>query len=155
MERADCSYQLVARFEEGALTLAHFMAREDMESTLIRWMHRIISAQKSFTVTWQSGSGQSPSGHYLRIQDPLPFQRLAKALQVVDQYVKSYGCPGMTFITQPCMPTGTRLAATAGDQDDIYRPFEVKELVLLRRQHQYDACKQVNVFGLQPASMDQ
>jgi hypothetical protein len=53
------------------------------------------------------------------------------------------------------MPAGARLAATAGDCDDVYRPLEVKELVLLRRQHQYDACKQVNVFGLQPASMDQ
>jgi len=83
------NYQLVTRLGAGSLTLAHFWAREDMEETLIRWMHRIISAQKSFRVTLQSPAEES----VVRISDRQPLQQLARELKIVDDYVRSYGCP--------------------------------------------------------------
>ena len=33
------------------IEVAGFLAKEEMEETIIRWMHRIISAQKKFRVT--------------------------------------------------------------------------------------------------------
>jgi 2'-5' RNA ligase len=139
------------------ITVANFLAKEEMESTLIRWMHRIISTQKKFTVTLDKYSGFAPHTIYLRVQDHQPFQQLAKELQVVDQYVRSYGCPEAQLITRPHLTIARRLpetvyrqAETVYAQKDFHASFEVKELLLLRRQHQFDSCKQVNVFGLQP-----
>lgn len=139
------------------ITVAGFQAREEMEPTLIRWMHRIISAQKKFNVTLNRYSGFPPHTIYLRVTDHMPFQALAKELQVVDQYVRSYDCPQMHFSCRPHMTIARRL------QEDVYRQaeaeyankdfrasFEVRELVLLRRTHSFDTCRQVNVFGLQP-----
>src|SRR5690242_11567771 len=39
------------------ITVANFLAREQMEDTVIRYMHRITSTQKSFTVTLNNFSG--------------------------------------------------------------------------------------------------
>lgn len=139
------------------ITVANFLAKEEMEETIIRWMHRIISAQKSFTVTLDQYSGCKPHTIYLRVQDHQPFQQLAKELKVVDQYVQSYGCPEMHLIKYPHLIIARRLVGNTYDQaiadystKSFYASFEVKDLILLRRQHQFASCKQVNVFGLTP-----
>lgn len=139
------------------ITVANFLAKEEMESTIIRWMHRIISSQKSFQVTLDQYSGFKPHTIYLRVADHEPFQQIAKELKVVDQYIRGYGCPEMYLITRPHLTIARRLkdstyyqAMMAYEQKTFHASFDVKELVLLRRQHQFDACKQVNVFGLQP-----
>ena len=140
------------------ITVANFLAKEEMEETIIRWMHRIISMQKSFRVTLDQYSGFKPHTIYLRVQDHQPFQQLAKELKVVDQYVRSYGCPEMRLIKFPHLTIARRLpdntyqqAITDYAQKSFHASFEVTDLVLLRRQHQFDNCKQVNVFGLQPS----
>lgn len=140
------------------ITVANFLAKEEMEATIIRWMHRIISSQKSFRVTLDQYSGFKPHTIYLRVQDHAPFQQLTKELKVVDQYVRSYGCPEMYLINRPHLTIARRLkdstyqqAIAEYAQKIFHASFEVKDLVLLRRQHQFDACKQVNVFGLQPS----
>lgn len=143
MENIQWIYQLVTRTETGNLMLAHFMAREDMEATLIRWMHRIISAQKSFRVTLQPQQERVTTGPRLGITDQQPFQQLARELKVVDDYVKSYGCPDMKLITNPSLPANNNGSTPAS--------FEVKELVLMRKEHAFDTGRQVNIFGLQPA----
>jgi 2'-5' RNA ligase len=139
------------------ITVADFSAKEEMEATILRWMHRIISAQKKFKVTLDRYSGFAPHTIYLRVQDHAPFQQLAKELKVVDQYVRSYGCPGMHLTCRPHLTLARRLPETVYRQaepvyaqKDFHASFEVKELLLLRREHPFDTCKQVNVFGLQP-----
>jgi 2'-5' RNA ligase len=139
------------------ITVANFMAKEEMEGTIIRWMHRIISAQKIFTVTLDRYNGFKPHTIYLQVQDHQPFQQLAKELKVVDQYVRSYGCPEMHLGRFPHLTIARRLPDATFEQaiadyagKSFHASFEVKELVLLRRQHQFDSCKQVNVFGLTP-----
>jgi 2'-5' RNA ligase len=139
------------------ITVANFLAKEEMESTIIRWMHRVISVQKKFKVTLDRYSGFAPHTIYLRVQDHQPFQQLAKELKVVDQYVRSNGCPEARLITRPHLTIARRLpetvyrqAETVYAKKDFHASFEVSELLLLRRQHQFDSCKQVNVFGLQP-----
>lgn len=139
------------------ITVANFLAREEMEPTLIRWMHRVISTQKKFKVTLDRYSGFAPHTIYLRVQDHEPFKQLAKELQVVDQYIRSYGCPAVKLITRPHLTIARRLpediyrkAEQVYAQKDFHASFEVNQLLLLRREHQFDTCKQVNVFGLQP-----
>jgi hypothetical protein len=128
-----------------------------MEPTIIRWMHRVISTQKKFKVTLDKYSGFPPHTIYLRVQDHEPFKQLAKELKVVDQYVRSYGCPAARLHTYPHLSLARRLP------ENIYRKlklcmrknfhasFEVNQLLLLRREHQFDSCKQVNVFGCNPS----
>lgn len=139
------------------ITVANFLAKEEMEPTLIRWMHRIISMQKSFRVTLDQYSGFAPHTIYLRVQDHTPFQQLVKELKVIDQYVKGYGCPAMYLSTRPHLTVVRNLSAGIYEQiisayakKDFQASFDVHEVILLRRQHQFDRCKQVNVFGLQP-----
>lgn len=139
------------------ITVANFMALEPMEETIIRWMHRIISSKKSFRVTLDQYGAFRPHTIYLRVQDHQPFQQLAKELKVVDQYIRGYGCPEMHLITNPHLTIARRLEQTTYSEavkvyaeKTFHASFDVKELILLRRQHQIDSCKQVNVFGLQP-----
>jgi 2'-5' RNA ligase len=139
------------------ITVANFLAREAMEETIIRWMHRIISTQKKFRVTLDRFSGFAPHTIYLRIQDHLPFQQLAKELKVVDQYVRSNDCPALRLSTRPHLTLARQLtetvyhqAETVYAQKKFHASFEVDELLLLRRQHAFDSCKQINIFRLQP-----
>lgn len=149
--------QPVAEKTKPHITVAGFFAKEEMESTLMRWMHRIIQQQSMFRATLDRYSGFRPHTIYLRVQDHAPFQQLAKELQVVDQYVRGNGCPGMHLATRPHVTLARRLpeavyhaAEAEYAQKEFHASFEVRELVLLRRAHQFDACKQVMVFGLQP-----
>ncbi|MES2004511.1 MAG: 2'-5' RNA ligase family protein [Bacteroidota bacterium] len=139
------------------ITVANFLAKEEMEATIIRWMHRIISNQNHFRVTLDKYSGFKPHTIYLRVQDHAPFQQLAKELKVVDQYVRGYGCPEMHLINRPHVTIARKLpesiyhqAEMEYAQKEFHASFEVSELVLLRRSHEFDGCKQVNVFGLRP-----
>ena len=139
------------------ITVANFLAGEAMEETIIRWMHRIISSKKSFRVTLDQYGAFRPHTIYLRVQDHQPFQQLVKELKVVDQYIRGYGCPEMHLIANPHVTIARRLEQTTYSEavkvyseKTFHASFEVKELVLLRRMNQFDSCKQVNVFGLQP-----
>jgi 2'-5' RNA ligase len=139
------------------ITVANFLALEPMEETIIRWMHRVISTKKSFRVTLDQYGAFRPHTIYLRVQEHQPFQQLARELKVVDQYIRSNGCPEMKLISNPHLTIARRLEQTTYQEavavyaeKTFHASFEVKELLLLKRQHQFDGCKQVNVFGLQP-----
>ncbi len=151
-------YQTRMPEQPSGILVAQFMAREEMESTLIRWMHRIISTQMSFQVS-MSGFGALSSGQvYLRVQEQQPFQELATALQVIDQYVRSYDCPPVKRYTHPYLPLTEKIAdhlfgelanEYASRKTDI--SFEVKELLLVRRSHEQATGRQINLFRLQPS----
>ena len=137
------------------ITVSNFLAKETMEETIIRWMQRIISTQFSFSVSLNNYSGFPPHTVYLRVQDHQPFKQLASSLKAVDQYVRGNDCPPMKLIMHPHVSIARRLpehiyekAITAYAPKSFHASFEVKQLILLRRQHQFDACKQVSVFHL-------
>jgi len=139
------------------ITIAAFKAKEVMEGTLIRWMHRIISMQQSFTVTLNNFSGFPPHTVYARVQDHTPFRKLAAQLKVVDQYVTESHCPPMYFATHPHMSIAKKIPEALYDkammdysQKIFHGSFRVDKLVLLRRQNKFESCRQVNVFPLQP-----
>lgn len=141
--------------------LACFLAKESMEDTIIRWMQRICSNRQSFTVTLNNYSGFPPHTIYLRIQDAQPFTQLAKELKVVNNYVSSCACPPMTIVSHPHVSIARLLpedvyfkALTQYAHRSFHESFVVNELLLLRRKHEYDVCKPVNVFGLQPGNKE-
>ncbi len=145
----------IARKTLPHITVANFLAREDMEDTIIRYLHRICSMQKSFNVALNNYSGFPPHTVYARVQDHQPFKQLAASLKVIDQYVRSNGLPAAHFITHPHLTVARRLeknvyekAMFAYSQKTFHADFEVDELVLLKRQNQFEKCRQVSVLKL-------
>ncbi len=137
------------------ITVANFFAKEEMESTIIRYMHRILSVQKSFAVSLNNYSGFPPHTVYARVQNHEPFKQLAASLKAVDQYVTSNGCPAAKFTTHPHVSIAKRLKEEVYEkamfdysQRTFHASFSVDELVLLKRESRFDKCKQVNVFKL-------
>lgn len=147
----------VAAATKPHITIANFLATERMEETIIRWMHRIISTKKAFRVTLDRYGAFRPHTIYLRVTDHQPFKQLAKDLQVVDQYIRGNGCPEMQLTDFPHMTIARRLDKTVYEQalmvyseKNFHASFDIQELLLLRRQHQFETCKQVSLFRLQP-----
>ena len=139
------------------IAVANFLAKEAMEDTFIRWMQIIFSKQQSFPVTLNNYSGFPPHTIYLRVQNAEPIQQLANELKVVNTYVSSCSCPPMKLISRPHISIAGRLteevyfkALTQYAHKSFHETFLVNELLLLKRKHQYDTCKTINVFALQP-----
>ena len=143
------------------ITMGRFFAREEMEETIIRWVQRICGKQQSFVVTLNNYSGFPPETIYLRVQNVKPFQHLAKELHVINTYVSDCLCPPMKFVSKPhvtiarCLPEEIFFKALIQyAHKSFHETFLVNELQLLKRKHQYDTCKSINVFGLQPVTMN-
>lgn len=150
--------QKIASKTKPHITIANFMAREAMEETILRYMQRICSQQQSFEVALNNYSGFPPHTIYLRVQNPQPFRQFATELKVVSNYVSSCSCPPVKLIKNPHLSIARRLPETVYSkaimnysQKTFHETFMVNEFILLRRSNQYDTCKTVHVFRLQPA----
>jgi 2'-5' RNA ligase len=137
------------------ITVAAFQAGEQMEDTLIRWIHRICHRNKSFDITLNNYSGIPPHTIYLRVQDPQPFRQLMQQLRAIDDFIRSSGCPPVNLISHPYLSIAGGLtehlynkAMADYSQRTFHESFQVEELVLLKREHSFDACRTVNVFRL-------
>lgn len=138
------------------ITVANFLAKETMEETLIKWMHKIISSQQSFDVMINNFSGfPSSKTVYARIQNHEPFKQLATSLKTINSYINDNGFPNAKLINHPHLSIARSLQQNVYDKAvmDYSRKifnasFIVNELILLRRQNQFDKCKQVSVFKL-------
>lgn len=139
------------------ITIASFVAREAMEETIIRYTQRICSQHAGFNVELNNYSGFPPHTIYLRIQNPQPFKKLASELEVISNYVKGCSCPPVMLNSNPHLSISRGVPETLYlkammdySQKTFHETFMVNELVLLRRSHQYDTCKTVQVFRMQP-----
>ncbi|MEO7121448.1 MAG: 2'-5' RNA ligase family protein [Ginsengibacter sp.] len=142
---------------QAHITIANFLAKESMEETLTRWIQRICTQQQSFTVTLNNYSGFPPHTIYLRVQNEQPFQKLANDLKVLNGYVNSCACPPVKIITKPYVSIAGKLpediyfkALTQYAHKTFHESFMVTELLLLKRKHQFEDGKKINVFGLSP-----
>lgn len=139
-------YLLMAypRFADAAvlpIEIAVFEATEQMEETIIRWMHRIISNKEQFSIQIEQQIDDATGRLQVRIADTTPFQQLATQLNVVSQYISSYQCKEIYFSVRPYMRSNQPCFAAL---------FTVTELVLMRKRYEQDDYRQVNVFGLKP-----
>jgi len=139
------------------IAVASFQAKDAMEETIIRYTQRICSLKASFTVELNNYSGYPPHTVYLRVQNPQPFRELARDLKVVNNYVTSCACPSASLIAHPSLVIARQLPETVYlaalmdySQRTFHETFMVNELVLLKRNHEYDTCKTIHVFRLQP-----
>lgn len=140
------------------ITVASFLAKEGMENTVIRWMQRICSKQRSFSVTLNNYSGFPPDTIYLRIQNEEPFRQLTKELSVVNAYISSGSCLPILLTPRPHVSIAGNLpkeiffkALTQYAHKSFHESFPVNELLLLKRKGEYDGYKTVIVFALLPA----
>ena len=141
------------------ITIANFLAREEMEETIIRYVQRICAQQYHFTVMLNNYSGFPPGTVYIRVQDQQPFRQLAKELKAVSDYVKSCSCPPVNLVTHPHIIIARKLpedvyskAMMQYSQKTFHETFTINELVLLRRSSEYHSCKPINVFHLKRSS---
>ncbi len=138
------------------ITIATFLAKETMEETLIKWMNKIISNQYAFDVMLNNFSG-FPSSRtvYARVQNHEPFKQLSASLKTIDEYIRSNGFPRAMLINHPHVTIAKRLQPQVYEKalkDYSHKTFNayfpVNELILSRRQNEYDEYKQVAVFKL-------
>ena len=141
-----------------AITIASFQAKEEMEETIIRYLNRICSMQSGFMVELNNYSGNPPHSIYLRVQNPQPFNQLVKGLQVIDNYISSCACPPVQVTANPRIGIAKSLTETIYrqalmnyGQKTFHEIFMVNEVILVRKNHEYDQEKSINVFRLQPA----
>lgn len=139
------------------ITVAAFQAGEVVEDTLIRWIQRICNRHRSFDITLNNYSGFPPHTIYLRVQDPQPFKQLMQQLRAIDDFIRSTGCPPVNLINRPYLSIAGGLteqvynkAMPDYSRRTFHESFGVDELVLLKREHPFDACKTVNIFHLLP-----
>lgn len=147
--------QKAAVQNKSHITIARFLAREAMESILLRWIQRICDQQPHFQVTLNNYSGFPPDTIYLRVQDPAPFTSLAHQLKGVDDWIQSSGCPPITVVTKPYLSIARQLpepvytkAMFSYSQRIFHESFMATELRLLRKEHPFATCKMINVFPL-------
>ena len=138
------------------ITVSNFLAWDSMEDSLILWLQRITKEMLSFNVTLNNYSGFPCHTVFIRIQEPAPFKELASRLKAIDPYVKESNCPPARFMQYPYLSIARRLpdavyenAIKEYSKKDFNASFNVTELKLLRRQHQFDKCKEAGVFRLQ------
>ncbi len=138
------------------ITVANFLAKESMEDTLVKWANKIISNQYGFDVMLNNFSGfPSSNTIYARVQNHEPFKQLAASLKTIDEYIRSNGFPKAILSNHPYMAIAQRLqpaiyekALRDYSRKTFNESFTVNELILLKRQNQYDTRKQVAVFKL-------
>ena len=140
-----------------SISIAAFMAREPMENTFIRWIQRICGQQESFQVTLNNFSGFPPHSIYLRVQDPFPFQQLVRQLQSVDDFIRSGGCPPAKFFVRPYLSIAAKLPEQVYESAipdysrlSFHESFIADELVLLKRQQEFDSYQILFVFRFFP-----
>ncbi len=137
------------------INVAAFLAREEMEETLIRWIQRICSMQNSFLVTLNNYSGFPPHTIYLRVQNPEPFQQLAQQLKVINDFI----FPPVSIINKPHLCMATKLpqriyekAMFSFSQKIFHESFMASELILIKKESQSAAYKTLNVFHFLPVN---
>ncbi|MEO5999728.1 MAG: 2'-5' RNA ligase family protein [Chitinophagaceae bacterium] len=135
------------------ITVANFLAKEAMEDTLSRWLQNICNMQPSFELTLNNYSGFPPHTIYVRIQDAAPLHSLTHQLKILDDFIRSSDCPPLQTKSKPHITIARQLSMEVFDkalkeysQKDFHESFMVKEMVLLKRQHQFDDCTIVNKF---------
>lgn len=140
------------------LMLARFLAKEEMEETILRWMHRIISTQERFIVDLNNyGSIPGSRTLFLRVQDPSPFGELARQMKVIDELVRNNGLPKAQLSARPGLVLAEQLPDASYEKiiahfsrAAFHASFEVSALLLYRRTTSIDEPKQITRFELQP-----
>lgn len=137
------------------ITIAQFRANEEMEETLIRYMHRIFFRQQGFDVDLNNYSSIPPHTIYLRVQNHLPFKKLISEMHVLNHYLNSGIKQTLSFPAVPRINIASNLpepvyekAIAAYSKKTFHQSFTVSELILFRSNPPYHSYQIVNIFKL-------
>jgi 2'-5' RNA ligase len=146
----------LAKETKPHITIANFLAKEEMEETLIRWIQNICNLNTSFSVTLNNFSSFSPHTIYLRVQDHDPFKKLANALKILDGFIQSNDCPPLRLVNKPHLTIARGLPESIYEdaikeyaQRSFHESFKVDKLFLLKRDV-FMKCHLINTFVLPP-----
>jgi hypothetical protein len=125
---------------DSFILVANFLAKEEMEATLLRWIQNICNLQNGFAVSLNNFSGFPPGNLYLRIQDAAPFQKLAASLKLIDGFIQSNNCPPMILVSRPHLSFAGKLSQPVYEnavkeyaERSFHETFNVDRLILLKR----------------------
>lgn len=139
------------------ITIATFLATDEMKPTLVRWIQNICNVHSRFPVLLRNFGGFVPHAIYVKVQNPQPFKQLAKSMRALDHFIRASECPPLKLTTTP------HLTIARGMLEETYftalpaylqRPFQqsfiATELTLIKRATSLGRCETVHVFPLAP-----
>lgn len=141
--------------ERPAICLAHFLAKEAMEPTLIRWIQNICGLHACFPLALNGVELTSSQGLAVGLSETEAMTRLAQALRILDPFMESNHCPPLYLEPQPSLPLLHKVSLPLLEELrpalttlDFCERFLVEKLVLVR--HDRVSCSQqlINTFTL-------
>lgn len=154
--------QKLLKLAEPAILLARFHAREEMESTLLRWINRIIGAQEGFQFAFNNYGSMPAQPLYWRIQDNGNFRQLAERLRVLDGWMQGNGCGPLKLIHSPRLLLVEEMDSSVERQIQLefsprchHLEMELLELELMRNNVWGDKFQLVSRFPLMPPGFKQ
>ena len=136
-----------------SITLACFVAREEMEDMVMRWIQRICSLQPSFMVTLNNFSAVPPQTIYIRVQDASPFQQLASQLRLLDDFSRPADGRKWKIFDKPFIKLGSLPEQAEKQQWFTYThqvfhaAFMARKILLMKREK--SNWKMLSVFPFQ------
>jgi 2'-5' RNA ligase len=139
------------------ITIAAFLATDEMQPTLIRWIQNICNAHTRFPVLLRNFDGFVPQTIYVKVHNPEPFKQLGKSLQALDHFIRANECPPLKLTTTPHLIIAHHLsedtyfnALPAYLQRPFQQSFIATKLTLIKRATSSGRCETVHVFPLAP-----
>jgi len=137
------------------ILISSFQVKEGMEETVIRWLEKICFLNKGFQIILNNYSCIPEEEIFIRIQNLHAIQQLVNQLKMVDSFITSANCPSPLFNYSPYIsiadklnPTIYYLAIKEYCKKLFYASFDVKSLVLLKRNSVYHPFKMINRFAV-------
>jgi 2'-5' RNA ligase len=147
----------VAIIGKPHITIAAFLATDEMKPTLIRWIQSICNVHSRFPVLLRNFSGFVPQTIYVKVQNPQPFKQLGKSMKTLDHFICASECPPLKLTTTPHLTIARRMtektyfkALPAYLQRSFQQSFMATELTLTKRATSTGRCETVHVFPLAP-----
>lgn len=88
---------------EVGIPLGSFLAKEQMEVTLIRWIQKICNLQGRFELTLNNYGGRPPHQVHIRIQDQSEIKKMINQLKMIDHFIQANDCPPAILPASPQM----------------------------------------------------
>lgn len=148
----------VQEYSKHFIEVLQFMAREEMEDTLVRWMQKILSQEQSFSVSLNNYSAFPSHTIYMRVQENAGINQLIQKFGFLKDHVITTG-GGKLSVHKVYLALAQKLPLNVYEKmvpvysrKTFHESFLVQELILLKRKDAFEKFKPVQVFGLLPST---
>lgn len=151
--------QLITTKGSYEILLGSFQAKEEMESTIVRWLQKIFNLQGSFPVTLNNFSGRPPHNIHLRIQDPVEIKKMINQLMMIDHFIQANDCPPAVLCHTPQMEISNNIPENSFNKilnefsgKCFHESFIAEKVKLFRRSKFESSFQLAYSFSLPPGS---